>query len=379
MTAKSQLTEELWNEHSMRQQEREAQERERIRQAVATSDVPLAPELVRAVIYLPDEHARAILREHPGFALAERRSSYLTSLSIMELSLKDLLNAIANFEQRAIAEGSTLFDRIDSSALEAIEHRIRKELFATANAAASLVDHSRRVQKRLELPGYKDQLRACFGTDGLHDFVIGLRVLLHHLLIVEADWNIQASFSEGTKSATFMISKATLRRAIAQFRKGFGGDKSALLLAYVNAAPDSMDLKVIFEDYRSRVARFHGWLHEQLASDSLVALRDYDRCLQEKRNLGARMWWNMLLGNWLRNWKVPPNPHEHLHKYLTPEQVVEIYKLPRNSKAQVDLVISYIDTDQAIDDGLRKLAYELFERSPPPEISSLWGYVDLVA
>jgi len=93
--------------------------------------------------------------------------------------------------------------------------------------------------------------------------------------------------------------------------------------------------------------------------------------MQQKKNLGTRMWWNMLLGNWLRNWKVPPNPHDHLHKYLTPEQLTEVYKRPRSSKAQVDLVISYMDTDKAIDDGLREQAYELFERSPPPESPSL--------
>jgi hypothetical protein len=333
--------------------------------------VPLPAELVQVVTYLPYEYSHVIMREHPGFALAERRSSYLTSLSIMELSLNDLLSAIANFEHEAIAEGSTLFNRTNGAALDAIERRIQKELFATANAAASLVDHSRRVQRCLKLPDYGDQLRACFGTDGLHDLVIGLRVLLHHLHIVEAGWNMRTSFSEGTKSATFMINKATLLRAIDQFPERFGGETSGPLLAYVNTAAYSIDLKVTFEDYRSRVARFHRWLREQLSSVSLVALRDYDRCMQEIKNLGTRTWWNMLLGNWLRNWKVPPNPHDHLHKYLTPEQLAEIYKLLRNSKAQVDLVISYMDADQAIDDKLREYAYELFERSPPLDTPSL--------
>jgi hypothetical protein len=365
VSANRQFTEEPQNAGWKRQQEREAQERERIRKAVATSELPLPAEIVQAVIYLPDEHSRGILQEHPGFALAERRSSYLTSLSVLELCLADLLSAIDNFEVEATAESSDLFSRINGAPLEAIERRIQKELFSSANAAASLVDHARRVRKCIEIPSYDDQLRASFGTDGLHDFVIGLRVLLHHLHIVEAGWQMRTKYSEGTKSATFMIRKATVLRAIAQFPERFGGEKSGSLLAYVNGTADSIDLRVIFEDYRARIARFHGWLREQLASSSLVALRDYDRCMLEKKNLGVRTWWNMLLGNWLRNWKVPPNPHDHLQKYLTPEQRAEVYKLPRNSKAQVDLVIKYMDTDQAINDNLRKLAYELFERSPP--------------
>lgn len=371
MTAKPPITKERWIELWKRQEERKAQERESIRQAVATSDVPLSSELVQDLIHLSDEHSRAILREHPGFTLAERRSSYLTSLSILELSLEDLVNAIASFEQEAMAESSTLFDPINHATLEVIERRVRKELFATANAAASLVDHSRRVRTRCELPDYNDQLRTCFGTDGLHDFVISLRILLHHLHIVESDWYMQTSFSDGPNSATFTISKGTLLRVIAQFPERFGGEKNESLLTYVNAAEDRIDLSVVFDDYRSRVSRFHGWLREQLASNSLVALRDYDHCMQEKKNYGARTWWNMLLGNWLRNWQVPPNPHDHLPKYLTAGQLAEVYKLPRNSTAQVDLVISYIDTDQAINSELRKLAYELFERSPPLDRPSL--------
>jgi hypothetical protein len=73
----------------------------------------------------------------------------------------------------------------------------------------------------------------------------------------------------------------------------------------------------------------------------------------------------------LRNWKAPPDPHKHLHKYLTPAQRDEVYKLPRNSSAQVDLVIAYMDPDKAVDDALRAYAYELFERSPPAEAEPL--------
>jgi hypothetical protein len=119
-----------------------------------------------------------------------------------------------------------------------------------------------------------------------------------------------------------------------------------------------------FYPYRPRMTRFHSWFRERLDSDVLIALRDYDRIMLEKKRPGTRTWWHILMGNWLRNWKVPPNPHDHLPRYLTPEQLEAVYKVPRNSKEQVDLVISYIDTDNAIDDALRAEAYELFERSP---------------
>ena len=59
---------ELWR----LQEERHAGER--IREAVAKSGAPLPEKLAQAVIQLNDKYTRAILREHKGFALAERRN-----------------------------------------------------------------------------------------------------------------------------------------------------------------------------------------------------------------------------------------------------------------------------------------------------------------
>lgn len=225
------------------------------------------------------------------------------------------------------------------------------------------MDHSRRLQKHFDFEGYNERLAEDFGTDGLHSFVIGLRILQHHLRILKAGWSMQSSFREGTRTATFNINTDTLKRVIAQQGERFENDEP--LKAYVNALPDRIDLRKMFEEYRRRMRLFNGWVTDQLASDSIVALRDYDCILLERKKFGTRTWWGALLGNWLHNWKVPPNPHDHLPRYLTPEQLEAVYALPRNSKEQIDLVITYVDTHGAITDGLRAEAYELFRRSPP--------------
>lgn len=197
------------------QEQREADKRERIRQAVASSEAPLPPDLVEAVIHLNDAHTRAIMRDHKGFQLAERRNSYLTSLAILESSLQDLLSAICVFEKEAIAEGSDLFHRNGEGEINRIQRQIQKELFATANAAASLVEHARRVIKCHRLPEYDAKRIEYFGTDGVHDFVIALRVMLQHLHIVGAGYRTTHDFRTGTKTATFTISKQTIQRVIA--------------------------------------------------------------------------------------------------------------------------------------------------------------------
>lgn len=357
---------EIWK----RQEEREAERRERIRQAIVESEVPLPEKLAEALIHLNDKHTRSILRGHKGYPLAERRNSYFTSLSIMEQCLQDLLAAIDCFESAALSNESGYFDPGGENESGRTERRIQKELFATANAAASLVDHARRVHKVLPIPDYDAKRVECFGTDGLHEFVIGLRVVLHHLHVVEAGWSIVQSFSEGTSNATFMISKDVLQRLLGSYPDRFGNAHKPMN-AYIDAAPAHVDVRAVFLDYRTRIAQFHGWMRETLQSGELVALRDYDALIKRKINADKLMFWKAMMGNWLHNWKTPPDPHKHLPRYLTSAQLSEVYKLPRNSKEQVDLVIKYVDKESATDDDLRAQAYELFERSPPPEMDVL--------
>lgn len=131
------------------------------------------------------------------------------------------------------------------------------------------------------------------------------------------------------------------------------GSGRKLMQDYINTSSDQIDLRVVFLNYRARMARFHGWMGKELESDTLVALRDYDSLVRRKINADKLMFWEAMMGNWLRNWKTPPDPHKHLPRYLTPAQLDEVYKLPRNSKQQVDLVIKYVDKDNAIDEDLR--------------------------
>lgn len=268
------------------QEARESERRERIRNAVVATPAPLPPELVQAVIRLNGSDAREIMQGHTGFEMAERRASYRTSLDIMELCASDLLKAIDDFAAQALAQSTNLFDPHEEERLQAIELRIQKELFAAADGAASLVDHSRRMLKLLDLPAHAEQLRSCFGDDGLHEFMIALRVLLHHLHMVEAGWNLQRSYAEGTASATFAINKDTLLRVIPRHKL----TKRELVLRYVASLPASIDLVAVFTEYMRRVTLFHEWFCRQLESRSLVALQDYDRIMQEKKKYDTRMW-----------------------------------------------------------------------------------------
>ena len=129
-------------------------------------------------------------------------------------------------------------------------------------------------------------------------------------------------------------------------------------------APDQIDVCSIYQEYFQRARTFHDWFKGSLEKQPPPELQDFERCLKANKDAAARTLWKMLLGNWLKNWTTPPNPYEHLHKFLTTEQIEEVELLPKKSQQQVDKVVDFVDEDNACDDEIRGLAYELFRRAP---------------
>jgi hypothetical protein len=356
-----QLSAELWNQLERQQKQREAAARETLCQAIAASNVPLPEELARTTERVFITEFRDVMRFHQGYPLAERRDSYRTSLSILKQCFDDLQAAIDRFEVFALSDQWAAPNHRDRAT--EFERVIQKELFAAANAAMSIVDHTRRLVKLHLPPDYKAKREDVFGKDGLHEFVTGLRILLHHLHIVEAGWTIMGASGDKGPSATFMLDRAELVRLVEAHGDGFGAQYKPMK-AYIETQQKKIDIRKVFATYRARAEQFHQWITTELESDALVALRDYDALHLRKRRADKRMFWSGMLGNWLLNWKVPPNPHDYLHRFLTPKELAEVNALPRNSKEQADRVTAFMDPESAADDPIRDQVYELFRRAP---------------
>lgn len=360
-TSAVELTEELWDELDRQQRLQIVAARKKLCDDLAASEVPVPEDLARATERMFITEFRDVMRSHPGYRLAARRDSYRTSLSIFQHCFDDLEAAINRFESFALSDGWAAPNHRNRAA--DFEKIIQKELFATANAALSLVDHARRVVKMHPMPGYADKRAEMFGIDGLHEFVTGLRILLHHLHIVEAGWTIMGGSREKPPSATFMLDCVELERLVEEHREGFKAQYKPMK-AYIETQQKKIDIRKVFSVYRERAEQFHHWMTAELDSESLVALRDYDALHLRKKKADKRSFWNGLLGNWLLNWKEPPNPHNHLHRFLTPEELAEVNALPRNSKAQADRVVAFMDPEGAADDHIRRQVHELFQRAP---------------
>ncbi len=358
---------------TMRMEGQRISARERLREEMKAASIPLPAQIVMQLAQLRSVDLHEVLIDHPGFTSWNRYTSYEVSLRVFDRAVLDLVKAIQRFEAATEADSERdILSRTQRSVLRDIERTIEKELFAATNAAHSLVDHStRRLQSLVEITGYPTKLTECFGEDGLHEFVIGLRNILHHLHMIKPGWSLEHDFRSGTKKAMFTLDRIEVRFAVEQSRRSFGGGL-ARIQSYLHASSEPINLKTMFEEYQRRVTKFHVWYGNELASERLTAIRDYERCLRENKNFAACTFWRAMLGNWLR-WKVPPNPYDHLLRYLTPEQLAEIYRSPMQSEEQVDKVIEFVDLDRACDREVRKMAYELFRRATPPRQSDYPG------
>lgn len=355
--------EQILSKIGAQQELRLAKEREKLSLEMAKGQVPLPQDLLEAIITLSPRHFDDIMRNHPGAKVSDLRDSYRVSLSIFRCCFQDLEECVLEFNNLASDKTFNLFAKENEAKLKLRETKFQKETFSFTNAAASLVDHSRRLQKHILLDGFALNLSKYFGSDGLHDFVIGLRILLHHLHVFRSNWQVEDDFKSNTTKSTFLVRRFDLNNAIDQFEGRFSGRQGELLRGYLEKLPEEIDIKGVFHEYLTRAERFHAWLTQELATADISNLRDYDRCVRERKFHGMRVSWSALIGNWVHNWEKPPDPYLHLDKYLSEDQIEMIYKLPKYSREQVDLIIKYADEVGAVDNNLRKIIYKFFEKS----------------
>lgn len=322
-------------------------QKDRITTAFAEGPIPVDDATLDAFRRLFVTDAIEILRSHPGFVLEDKIRSLKTTLGLFERAADDLMLALDRFDAFSrTPEFHQLSHEVEQAE---VETAVRKEFFAFSGLAHSVKDHCGRITKYdWSPPEYRDKLAAHFGTEGMHDFICGLRTALHHRNMVEANWNLQWS-EEGQQTSHYVFNVAELRPV----EKAW----NAQAFAYMDRIGDTVDVRLLAEDYRMRVRGFYAWLLAKFEEGVPVAVADCRRCWNEHRRLAMRQAVAVKLS--LVRGK-PFDPYPHLHKYLRPDQLAEVDALPRHSREQVDLIITMADRLGACDDRIRKSIYSLF-------------------
>lgn len=338
--------------------------RESIRDSLKGAGVPIPQRIVDELALLNPHDALDVLGDHPGFKIWRRLKSYKTAFAVFNQSGLDLFDAIDTLAKRMRDED--LLIKPNRHKLEEGKLRIYKELFAFGNAAHSLKDHaSYRLQDVASVANFKSKLAEHFDNDGLHDFVIALRTITHHVDVVEPRSHIIGRSNREPEKISFRFNRAEIH-AVVESAKAESGNYKINMAGrdYLDNSPDTIDVRSTYNDYFQRAHAFHDWFQRELEIRPPEELRDFERCLKANRDNGIRTSWRIMLGSWVQNRETPPDPYQHLHKFLTPDQLEEIEGLPRKSNQQIDKVIEYIDEDDASDDEIRGLVFELFHRAP---------------
>jgi hypothetical protein len=317
---------------------------------VHVKEVPLAPELIKEVMWLGPDARESVLRNHPGCVVARKLESLWEMLAIFEKAHADLKEQLDGFD--SFSSTDEMHRPAGRPRLRAVAIAVNKELVAFSAAAGSLVDFSRRLRKVQGLPDMGAMIASTFDA-GEHAFVIALRNVICHEMFPDVGWQIEHGRGADRKT-DFIIPPKSLGEEV---------DLAQPALAYAACSPNGIRVRELADSYSARVVRFYAWYRSQVEASPPAALSDFRRVTRACMANASRTWYRILLTQVLAK-KV--DPFEHLPKYLLPEHVDAALKLPLRSKEQVDFIIAKVDEYGACDDELRSMVYKLFDVTVHP-------------
>lgn len=323
---------------------------------LAEGILPTPEDIVEAVRRLFITDAIEVLRHHTGFPLEDKMRSVRTTFELFMTAHNDLEAALDRFDK--FSRSPEFHNRAHQDTLRGVEASVRKEIYAYSALAHSLQDHCHGLRKHWEPDEIADQISAAFKSDGLHDFVCRLRNALHHRSMVEADWMIAGADTEA--SSHYLFEKDELRLV--------GDDNwNAKAKQFLEQASERIDIRIVMEDYTSRVRTFYSWLLSQIDTHPPESVRDYRRIFRSHRARASRQMWRLMIAEFMKR---SIDPYPYLGRYLTPEELLRVQALPHRSPEQVDLIIETVDEFGGCDDATRTLVYQLFGALDQPSAQS---------
>ena len=152
------------------------------------------------------------------------------------------------------------------------------------------------------------------------------------------------------RNVVFILSKDDLM----QFN-----DWSSLAKSYIQSQEDGVDVESLFNEYSNQVKKFHNWLRVALFNGYGKKITQHLNYLKIIEGFSLESNWNLLFQQVLPQHNI--DPYQHLDKYLTDEQLEDIYSFPFRSQQQVDRIIQLIDTHQICTDLMRSKVYDAFK------------------
>lgn len=308
--------------------------------------LPWNEDVLTKAYFRDFRQAQESIKQHPGYDLNERSFSLKAVLRMFDNAASSFFEALETFHVEA--HERRLFDRVRRKDRRNLEEKFQEILYLFASSAMTLVDQSRALSKKVELPGYDERVAATFANNPRHRFIQELRNDLIHIKLHEPSWQFSTE-RDHTRITRFMLFPNELQRS---------GEWHKLAKEYLRQHSEGVDLGALISEYRAEIIEMQTWLQTTLSGVAGTTIGDYLRCNNFLLVVGDRCWWRLLLSQVVI--QQGRDPYQYLDRYLTVAELDEVQRLPHKTKEQVDRIIDLIDEHGACDDEIRALTYKAF-------------------
>jgi len=293
---------------------------------------------------LPYSESVKLLKYHSGHEIHRKIINVEYALNLFATSLKLFTDKINQFNSES--RHKYFFHKTNKEYLRKFELEINSLIFAFAAAAEALGKHSMRLSKKLHIREYDEKVRDLLLKHGDYSFIKDLRNNMAHQHVSRANYLIR-DMGSNHQTTTYVYKKYELE----------GLDLSKQSLQFLESLPDEVDLWAIFDDYHRRVHDFYEWWFPEISKIIPPQAADMRRTMLELEGHARKTGIKAMISIWIQ---LKVDPYDHLHKYLSEDEITKALSLPKHTREQVDLIIEMTDEAPVCDTGIRHGLYKLF-------------------
>lgn len=307
---------------------------------------PWEKDHLRKCYFRDFQRTRKELDLLPGGTIYNELKSLRLSLNIFLDAIDDLISSINKFKFESAH--SEFWHKTNRPFADKLEISIQRGILSSAMCAMALVDHSRVFKKKYPNPinEYENKIKNCFDNNERHKFIQSLRWYVTHVKFTKANWKITHT-KEG-RNVYFLLDKNMLL--------GFGNWHS-LAKSFISKHDEGINVEELFENYSNEVRKFHNWLRVSLLDTYGEKISEYLYYLRILNGFSSESNWNIIVHQFLPQKNI--DPYLYLDRYLTEEEIEDVFSLPYRSKKQVDRIIELVDSYKVCTDTLREEIYKI--------------------
>jgi len=181
-----------------------------------------------------------------------------------ELFARNYTALRAGLERLTGPEAISYQEVVNRWKLEFLLHEVTRQLHNFVASANTLVDHSRRIYRKLYQPvgalgEYEEQVRTQFGEDPVVQFMHCLRNMCLHFRLPSIGTTTSWQLADQATGA----GNLTIRVELVKDDLGAFSEWNAAAKTYLTSQSERIDLQGTVDEYFRRVMAFHSWMQKK--------------------------------------------------------------------------------------------------------------------